>query len=120
MTIWAKMGWWGHKAIKKPYDFISLEINAPIDNSKNCFLSNDTAMYKIFTVGVQLTFTCSKSTIEAPEKVRNMFEVNNIYKHQKDVTGVVLVFLQLNLNIFFPFVSVSITNFEQVNISWVI
>ena len=68
MTIWAKMGWWGHKAIKKPYDFISLEINAPIDNSKNCFLSNDTAMYKIFTVGVQLTFTCSKSTIEAPEK----------------------------------------------------
>ena len=55
----------------------------------------------------QLTFTCSKSAIETLEK------------DQHDVIDFVLVFLLLTLNIFHTFFSsVSIVDFEQVNISW--
>ena len=35
-----------------------------------------------------------------------------------EVTDVVVVFLMLTLNIFHTFSSVSIVDFEQVNISW--
>ena len=48
---------------------------------------------------------CSKLTIKTPER--------------RDVTGVVLVFLLLTLNIFHTFSSVSIVDFKKVNISWV-
>ena len=45
-----------------------------------------------------------------------MFKVNNS-KHQNDVNDFALVFLFLTY--FTPF-SVSLVNFEQVNVSWVI
>ena len=61
-----------------------------------------------------------------------LFKVNNrntnegceicskLIKHQDDVNDVVLVFLLLTLNIskFTTFPSVSIVDFEQVNVSW--
>ena len=69
-----------------------------------------------------LTFTCSKSIIETVEKDVNMFKVNNMYqvnKYQKVIDVVLLlVFLLLTLNIITPFSSVSIVEFEQVNVSW--
>ena len=46
-----------------------------------------------------------------------MFEVNN-KKHHGDVNDVVLMFLWLTLNIFTTFSSVSIVDFEHVNVSW--
>ena len=39
--------------------------------------------------------------------------------HQGDINDVVLMFLLLTLNVFTPFSSVSIVNFEHVNVSWV-
>ena len=48
-----------------------------------------------------------------------MLKVNN-KKHQKNVIGVVLLFLLLTLNIFHTqFSSASTTDLEQVNVSWV-
>ena len=44
-----------------------------------------------------------------------MFKVNN-KKTQNDVSDVVLVFLLLTLNIFHIFSSVSIVDFDQVNV----
>ena len=52
----------------------------------------------------QLTFTCSKSTIDSPDK--DVEYVQNKQKHQNDVIDiidVVLVFLLLTLNIFYNF-----------------
>ena len=43
-----------------------------------------------------------------------MFKINNKYTYD-----VVLVFLLVTLNIFHSFFSVSIVDFEEVNISWV-
>ena len=43
-----------------------------------------------------------------------MFKINNKYTYD-----VVLVFLLVTLNIFDSFFSVSIVDFEEVNISWV-
>ena len=40
-----------------------------------------------------------------------------IKTHQKDVNDVVMVFLLLTLNLFHTFFSVSIADFEQVNIT---
>ena len=54
----------------------------------------------------QQMLTCSKSTIETLEK------------SVKYVNDVVLVFLLLTLNIIHTFSSVSIIEFEQVNVSW--
>ena len=45
-----------------------------------------------------------------------MFKANS-KNHQNDVNEVVLVFLLLILNIFIPFSSASIVDFEQVNVS---
>ena len=42
----------------------------------------------------------------------------NRVNHENDVNGVVLVFLLLTLNIFHTFFSISIVEFEQVNVSW--
>ena len=39
-------------------------------------------------------------------------------KHQNDVNDVILVFLSIILGIFHTFFSVSIVDFEQVNVSW--
>ena len=51
---------------------------------------------------VQITFTCSKSTIESSQKVSIMFKVNN-KKYQNDVYDVAPEFLLLTLNIFHNF-----------------
>ena len=40
-------------------------------------------------------------------------------KHQNDLIDIVLVFLLLTLNYFISFSSVSIVDFEEVNVSWV-
>ena len=58
----------------------------------------------------QLTFTCSKSTIEMLEKGVNIFKVDNKKNHQNDV-DVVLVFLLLIWTYFTPFCSASIVDF---------
>ena len=72
-------------------------------------------MMRRLVVNAQLKFTCSYSTTETLEKgVCSKLAI----KHQNDVTDVVLVFLLLTLNIFHKF-SVSIVDFEQVNITWV-
>ena len=48
-----------------------------------------------------------------------MLKVNN--KHQNDFIGIVLVFCLLTLNIFHTFsYGVSIVDFEQVNLSWLV
>ena len=51
---------------------------------------------------------------------RNRFEICSklTIKHQNDVNDIVLVFLLLTLNTFRFFLSVSIVDFEQVNVSW--
>ena len=46
-----------------------------------------------------------------------MFKVNK-QKHQNDVIYAILVFLFLTLNVFRTFSSVSVIDFEQVNVSW--
>ena len=51
-------------------------------------------------LSIQLTFTCSKLTIERLEKVWNIFKVNN---KNIGVIDVVLVFLSLILKIFHTF-----------------
>ena len=47
-----------------------------------------------------------------------MFKVN--IKNIRKTSDVVLVFLMLTLNIFHTFFSVSLVDFEQVNVSWLI
>ena len=48
-----------------------------------------------------------------------MLKVNK--KHQNDFIGIVLVFCLLTLNIFHTFsYGVSIVDFEQVNLSWLV
>ena len=51
---------------------------------------------------------------------RKMCEIYSKFtkKHQNDVNDVVLEFLLLTLNIFTPFSSVSIVDFEQGNVTW--
>ena len=57
--------------------------------------------------GSQLSFTCSKSTIETLEKDVKYVH-SKLWKHQIDVTDVILVFLLLTLTYFTSFSSVSI------------
>ena len=62
----------------------------------------------------QLAFTCSKSQIKALEKgVKHVQSYQ--YKHLNDMIDLVLVFLLL-WTYFTSFSSVSIANFEQVNV----
>ena len=66
------------------------------------FVEFESAWYKTY-LGVlhKLAFTCSKSTIETPEKACNMVKVNN--KNNRDINDVVILFLLLTLNIFHTF-----------------
>ena len=61
----------------------------------------------------QLAFTCSKSQIKALEKGVKYVQSYQ-YKHLNDIIDLVLVFLLL-WTYFTSFFSVSIANFEQVN-----
>ena len=61
----------------------------------------------------QLAFTCSKSQIKALEKGVKYVQSYQ-YKHLNDIIDLVLVFLLL-WTYFTSFSSVSIANFEQVN-----
>ena len=61
----------------------------------------------------QLAFTCSKSQIKALEKGVKYVQSYQ-YKHLNDIIDLVLVFLLLWMY-FTSFSSVSIANFEQVN-----
>ena len=70
----------------------------------------------------QLIFTCSKATIETLGKGVKYFKINN----NKDTRTTPFIFivnfvmsLLLTLNVFYTFFSVSIADFEQVNVSWV-
>ena len=63
----------------------------------------------------QLAFTCSKSQIKALEKGVKYVQSYQ-YKHLNDINGLVLVFLLLLWTYFTSFSSVSIANFEQVNV----
>ena len=65
----------------------------------------------------QPAITCSKLTIKALNKVRNMFKVNN--KDTRTTPGVVLVSLLLTLNIFHTLFTAFIVNFGQVIAGWV-
>ena len=52
-------------------------------------------------------------------EIRSKLTITRNNKHENNVIDVVLVFLLLILNIFYTsFSSVSIVNFEQVNVSW--
>ena len=62
----------------------------------------------------QLAFTCSKSQIKALEKGVKYVQSYQ-YKHLNDMIDLVLVFLLL-WTYFTSFSSVSIANFEQVNV----
>ena len=62
----------------------------------------------------QLAFTCSKSQIKALEKGVKYVQSYQ-YKHLNDMIDLVLVFLLL-WTYFTTFSSVSIANFEQVNV----
>ena len=42
------------------------------------------------------------------------------YQGVKNVSDVILVFLLLTLNIFHTFSSISIVDFERINVSWVV
>ena len=61
----------------------------------------------------QLTLTCSKSTIETPGKSVKYVQIN--YENTRATSST--SFLLLALNIFRSFSSVSIVDFEQVNVS---
>ena len=65
----------------------------------------------------QLKFTCSNLTIETLGKGVKYVQSKQ-KKHQNDVNDVVMVFLLLTLNIFDTFLSDSIIDLEQVNLSW--
>ena len=56
------------------------------------------------------TFTYSKSIIETIKKG---------VKYTTTTSGIVLLFLLLTFTIFHTFFSVSIVDFEQLNVSWV-
>ena len=62
----------------------------------------------------QLAFTCSKSQIKVLEKGVKYVQSYQ-YKHLNDMIDLVLVFLLL-WTYFTSFSSVSIANFEQVNV----
>ena len=63
-------------------------------------------------IPTQLTFTFSKSTVETLEK-RLKYVPNSQLKHQNDV-----YIVNFEHDYIIPFSSVSIVDFEQVNVSW--
>ena len=70
----------------------------------------NTKMY----VEIQLKFSCSIETLEKKCEICSKLTI----KHQNNVIDVILMFLLLTMNIFHTFSSVSIVDFEQVNVSW--
>ena len=96
-----------------------------------------TLLTNIFSINAQLTFTCSKSTLEAPKKVWNMFKVSHpfpirqlkvdkkfrvfiiVYKNTKTVSFTSFwCFYRRLWKCFTLFSSASVIDFEQVNASW--
>ena len=71
--------------------------------------------YGLLEAFAQLTVTCLKSTMETLLKGVKLFKVNN-----KNASDVILVFLLLSMNNFTPFSSVSIIDFKQINVSWIL
>ena len=71
--------------------------------------------YSLLEAFAQLTVTCLKSTMETLLKGVKLFKVNN-----KNASDVILVFLLLTMNNFTPFSSVSIIDFKQINVSWIL
>ena len=71
--------------------------------------------YGLLEAFAQLTVTCLKSTMETLLKGVKLFKVNN-----KNASDVILVFLLLTMNNFTPFSSVSIIDFKQINVSWIL
>ena len=75
-------------------------------------------MYYLLIATSQLTFTCSKSTIETLEKcvkyVQSQQNKKTEQRHWRR-SGVSVTF-----ELFTPSYGVSIIDFEQVNVSWVI
>ena len=69
---------------------------------------------KLIRLSSQLTFSCSKSQYKNQKKSWNIFKVKK--KHQNDANDVVLMYFLLTWTYFTPFSSVSIGNFEQVNV----
>ena len=65
----------------------------------------------------QLTFTCSKSTIETLEKGVKYVQINHKDIKTTSMTSFWCLYCWL-LTYFTPFSSVSIVDFEQVNVSW--
>ena len=57
-----------------------------------------------------------KSTINTLEKVMKYVQ-SELQNYQSDANGIVFVYLLLPLNMFHTFSSVSVVDFEQVNIS---
>ena len=66
----------------------------------------------------QQTFTCSKLTIETVEEGVKYYQSQK-NRHQNDAINVALVHLLLTWTIFHTFSSVSIIDFEKVNVSLV-
>ena len=81
-----------------------------LDKKISIFLSN------LEFVTTQPTFTCLKSTTEAPEKGVNMLKVNNKNTRTTSLTSFWCFYCQL-LTYFTHFSS--IVDFEQINVSWV-
>ena len=69
----------------------------------------------VFEPVTQLTFTCSKSTIQTLEKSIKYVQSKQ-WENHNDVTDFILVLLLLALKIFYAFSSVSIVDFDQVNV----
>ena len=71
----------------------------------------------LYNNNTQLTFICSKSTIQTIKKMWNIFKVNNKNTRATTMNDVVLMF---SLKTYFiPFSIVSIVVFKQVSVSWV-
>ena len=100
------------------------------NESTKCFITaqlpnfwNNMPCHKFLTTltsTIKLTFTCSKSTIEALEKgvkqlpSQQKFQVN--IKNSR--TTSFCCFFWFTLNIFHTFFAVSIVEFGQVNVNW--
>ena len=122
------------------YPLRSLHLSSPQKKEKKKLTHSTVAHFltNFLSLLAEQTLTCTKATLETLERMWNMLKVDN-----KDITvaslvsfyipwkhweifgdsvkpcDVSLVSLLLTLNIFHNFSSVSIVNFEQVNICWV-
>ena len=121
------------------YPLRSLHLSSPQKKEKKKLTHSTVAHFltNFLSLLAEKTWTCTKATLEA-ERMWNMLKVVNkdirvaslvsfyipwkyweIFDDSVKPCDVSLVSLLLTLNIFHNFSSVSIVNFEQVNISWV-